>query len=813
MLNRLLRYFFYWPIRLTSNCNPVPFEPLKQLKIDKQKPICYLLTSSSLGNLLTLERLARRIGIPSPFDPLEVNGQKTRRYGYLRKPSLFTSKCKNTDVLPILQDWRAVAEKSGQDLQIIPVTVLWTRNPSYEGIALHGIEKPTSSLKKFITITFFGRDNCTILSYPLSLISFKAELEKRGHDKEKKEKLLHRYISLHFLKMARSVIGKPFPNRKLLIEELIKRKAVQTAIDVELINHREETRESLEQKARKIYEVMVADTRYPLLKFLNNVISLFWKHIYHGQTIIGADRVRKLVQSGHEIIYIPCHRSHMDYILLYYVIFHEGLPLPQIASGDNLNFFPVGPLIRRCGSYFIRRKMKGDNFYITLFGEYLSILFEKGMATEFFIEGGRSRTGRTLPPKTGMVAMTVKSQLRGIERPIAFIPTYLGYEHVSEVRSYMQELSGKAKKKESALQLLGIFKRMRYYGRGYVTFGKPVIVPRFLSKEVPNWRNDIDPSGTRIPGWLYSTVNSLSRRIIMNLNESATINGINLCALAIICDPDKTLSMRKLHNSVALLIRLLNADPKRRSFVPDSSIDTLISQGLELNKFRVYDVGEDMKFVRPSRGQTLQLTYFMNNIVHLFALPALIANIIISNGHIKREDIRIHARNLFYFLRHELFCPIEEDELDSLIEIYINSFISGEYIAEREGVIFLSGDGWEELYNLARSIRLNLIRYLVAVTALRKTDNGTITIDKFIEKCLIFAKRLPPSVTNEAPEFVDPILFRIMCSTFKRHNYFFINADKTININPEKVLKLARAAEPLISARDLKILQGSASEE
>lgn len=164
---------------------------------------------------------------------------------------------------------------------------------------------------------------------------------------------------------------------------------------------------------------MVADTRYPLIRFLNGIISNIWKRIYQGQTVIGADTVRQLVQTGHEIIYIPCHRSHMDYILLTFVLFHEGLPLPQIASGDNLNFFPVGPLIRRCGSYFIRRKMKGDEFYITIFREYLNLLFEHGFATEFFIEGGRSRTGRTLPPRTGMVAMTVQSQLRGIKRPIA----------------------------------------------------------------------------------------------------------------------------------------------------------------------------------------------------------------------------------------------------------------------------------------------------------------------------------------------------------------------------------------------------------
>lgn len=799
MLNKILRLLFYWPIRLTTNCKPIPYEPEKHIKIDKNKPIVYLTVSSSIANLLNIERLTKQLDWPSPFEPLVLNGQKLKRVGFLRRPSFFSKKAKKVGLNLIFDDWIKAAKEANTDIQLVAITVLWSRNPSYEGIALLGIDAPTPSYKKFLTLMFAGHDNCTIISDPVSALYLDEKL--KGRNKE----LLNRTLAQHFLKKARAVVGKPFPNRKILLHNLIERPGTIAAIELELKNGKESKNE-LEKRAYQIFENMAADTRYPLLKFLNSIISFFWKKFYHGQKIVGADTVRNMAQNGYEIIYIPCHRSHMDYILLSYVIFQEGLPIPQIASGENLNFFPAGPFIRRCGSYFIRRKMKGDTFYTNLFREYLAMLFESGYATEFFIEGGRSRTGRTLPPKTGMVSMTVQTQLKGIERPIAFIPTYLGYEHVMEVGSYMKELGGQKKQKENAWQLLGIFKRFRYYGRGYVAFGEPIIVPKFLSKYVPNWRQDIDPSGNSKPQWLFSTVNLMAREIIMKVNDSAMVNGINLCALAILNDPDHTFSMRTLKNCINLYINLLKCDNKRLKAIPEESTDTLIRQALELNKFHTYDVGENMKFVRPSRGQILQLTYFQNNILHLFALPALVANIIIRNGHIKKENVITYTRSLFYFLRHELYAPVEEDRLDNLINEYVKCFIDNGYIVEKDDFYYLSGDGFEEFYILSCSIKLNLIRYLVAAIALKQTPDGLFDLETYIKHCVLLSKSLPEEVTKNSPEFADPILFKIMTETFLRHNYFHLENDKIVS-NPSKVDKLLRAAEPLLSARNVAILK------
>lgn len=806
MVNHFLRALFYWPIRITATCEPIPFEPLKYIKIDPNKKIVYIMVSSSVGNMLTVERLTKQLNWPSPFEKITIGNKTLPRTAYLRSPSFFSSNAHIRDISEIIFDWFDACEQTNEDLQIIPISVLWSRDPSIEGSAIRGIDLSTPGWRKFLTLTFAGRDNCTIISDPC-LASVLKERLMAIEDSKLRAKTLSRLISLHFLRKARSIVGRPFPNRQKLLGELVERTGTQTAIK-EAMERTGESKEALEKKAHEIFDIMIADTRYPLLRFFNTIISLIWKRIYHGQSIVGANKVRELVQNGYEIIYIPCHRSHMDYILLLFAIFHEGLPIPQVASGDNLNFFPVGQIIRRCGSYFIRRKMKGDTFYTALFREYLSVLFERGYATEFFIEGGRSRTGRTLPPRTGMVSMTVQAQLRGIERPIAFIPTYLGYEHVMEVGSYMHELEGAKKQKESIKGLLGIFKRMRYYGRGYVTFGEPISVPRFLNEHVPDWHKDIDPSGNARPEWLYDTVNQLSHEIIIKLNDSASVNGINLCALAIIGDADHTLSINMLKRCLKLYLLVLSCDEKRKNLLPSSGVDTLINQALELNKFKVYDVGDDMKFVRPSRGQTLQLTYFQNNILHLIALPALIANILIRNGHIFREDVIANTRSLFYFLKHELFVPVEEDELDALIIKYIDVFVQGGYIVELDNkMLTLSGDGFEELLILSSSIRLNLVRYLIAVTILKQMNDGAINKKEFIQYCVDLCKQVPSDVTNNSPEFADPIMFDIMCDTFVRHNYFIYLDDDTIKPHRTKVNKLSRAAQPLLAAKLVKHLK------
>jgi 1-acyl-sn-glycerol-3-phosphate acyltransferase len=126
-----------------------------------------------------------------------------------------------------------------------------------------------------------------------------------------------------------------------------------------------------------------------MIRLSDRILGFTWNRLYQGINVHNAERVRQLAHDGHEIVYVPCHRSHMDYLLLSYVLYHQGLVPPHIAAGINLNFWPAGPIFRRLGAFFIRRTFKGNKLYSTVFREYLGELFNRGYSVEYFVEGGR----------------------------------------------------------------------------------------------------------------------------------------------------------------------------------------------------------------------------------------------------------------------------------------------------------------------------------------------------------------------------------------------------------------------------------------
>ena len=173
-----------------------------------------------------------------------------------------------------------------------------------------------------------------------------------------------------------------------------------------------------------------------------------------------------------EVIYAPCHRSHFDYLLLGYIGYEEGLQLPHIAAGINLNMPIVGPILRRGGAFFLRRSFRGNRLYAAVFDAYLHQVLVRGHSIEYFVEGGRSRTGRLLEPKAGMLAMTVRSYIKDPKRPVVFVPIYFGYEKLIEGDSFISELGGGEKKSESLFGLIRSLKALREnFGSVYVNIG------------------------------------------------------------------------------------------------------------------------------------------------------------------------------------------------------------------------------------------------------------------------------------------------------------------------------------------------------
>ncbi|MDG2609882.1 1-acyl-sn-glycerol-3-phosphate acyltransferase, partial [Vibrio parahaemolyticus] len=340
---------------------------------------------------------------------LEINGKTLTRYVFIAsRPTVMSN---DNDVpsesVSLFTELLELHKLDSElDVQMIPATVLWGRKPGKEENHKPYLQ-PMNGPQKAKAVMAAGRD-CLVRFSPV--VSLRYMADSHGTDSAIAHKLA-RVARIHFSRQKLAASGPNLPQRQVLFARLMKSPAIEKAIEDEA-QSKNISIEKARKEAHDIMDEIAADFSYGLVKNGDRILGWLWTKLYQGLHINNASTVRRLAQDGHEIVYVPCHRSHMDYLLLSYVLYHEGMVPPHIAAGINLNFFPAGPIFRRGGAFFIRRSFKGNKLYSTIFREYLSELFAKGYSVEYFSEGGRSRTGRLLQAKTGMLAMTIQAMLR-----------------------------------------------------------------------------------------------------------------------------------------------------------------------------------------------------------------------------------------------------------------------------------------------------------------------------------------------------------------------------------------------------------------
>ncbi|MDC0612737.1 glycerol-3-phosphate 1-O-acyltransferase PlsB, partial [Vibrio sp.] len=620
------------------------------------------------------------------------------------------------------------------------------------------------SIEKLKAIIKFGRDCVIRLSPPVSL---KLMAQQHGSDTEIGHKLA-RVARIHFARQKLAASGPALPKREKLIQRLVQSNVVRETIREEA-KARNLSYEKVQKEAIDIVDEIAANFSYSLVKKGDKLLGWLWNRIYQGINVNHIQRVRQLAQEGHEIVYVPCHRSHIDYLLLSYVLFHEGLVPPHIAAGINLNFFPVGSLFRRGGAFFIRRSFKGDKLYSTIFKEYLADLFAKGYSVEFFSEGGRSRTGRLLPAKTGMLAMTVQAMLKGLHRPVTLVPVYIGYEHVLEVSTYAKELRGKQKEKESAGMVLKTLKKLKNFGQGYVNFGEPITLNNFLNQRVPDWTKDISKYTPSNPDWLPETVNQLASATMKKINDAVAVNGMNLCAMALLSSNQRAIAKESLIEQVEHYLSLLrHVEYSSSCTIPQDSAEQLVTDALNLDKFIVEEdsIGQ---IIALDRKQSVFMTYYRNNIIHLFIVPALIAQYLITHSSAKKQSLINHIELLFPFIENELFIGFDKAELPNKVTAYITEFLHQELIIEDGSEFHINQDKIHSLLLFAKIAADTMQRYAIVIHLL--CLNTTLSLEELNKQGQSVAQRLGRLYGINSPEFFDKNVFAALVKTIEEEGY------------------------------------------
>jgi glycerol-3-phosphate O-acyltransferase len=446
------------------------------LKLDTSRPVFYVLQLPSISDLAVVDSECRKAGLPRPILPVSVGRlDEPRAFFYLTpEPGWFGGQSKPGAAPTLVRVLNALNADPSLDAQIVPVSVFWGQSPASESspwkLLFADSWAVTGRLRRFLSILILGRKTRVQFSTPIQL----RELLAQDKGPERTQRMANRLLRVHFRNQKAAVIGPDISHRRNLVKGLIHGPQVHQAI-LDEAERSKTSVEKIEAQALRYGNEIASDYAYTAIRFLEVVLSWFWNKIYDGIKVNHIEAVQE-VAHGHEVIYVPCHRSHIDYLLLSYLLFRNGLTPPHIAAGINLNMPVIGSLLRRAGAFFMRRTFKGNPLYTSVFNEYLHTLFTRGFPVEYFVEGGRSRTGRMLQPKTGMLAITLRSFLRSNRLPVVFVPVYIGYERVLEGRTYLGELRGASKKKESIFDIFKVINAIRKqrFGSVWVNFGEPL---------------------------------------------------------------------------------------------------------------------------------------------------------------------------------------------------------------------------------------------------------------------------------------------------------------------------------------------------
>ncbi|PLN26673.1 glycerol-3-phosphate 1-O-acyltransferase, partial [Klebsiella pneumoniae] len=646
-----------------------------------------------------------------------------------------------------------------------------------------------NGIQKFFAVSWLGRDSFVRFSPSVSL---RRMADEHGTDKIIAQKLA-RVARMHFARQRLAAVGPRLPARQDLFNKLLASKAIARAVEDEA-RSKKISHEKAQQNAIALMEEIAANFSYEMIRLTDRILGFTWNRLYQGINVHNAERVRQLAHDGHEIVYVPCHRSHMDYLLLSYVLYHQGLVPPHIAAGINLNFWPAGPIFRRLGAFFIRRTFKGNKLYSTVFREYLGELFSRGYSVEYFVEGGRSRTGRLLDPKTGTLSMTIQAMLRGGTRPITLVPIYIGYEHVMEVGTYAKELRGATKEKESLPQMVRGLSKLRNLGQGYVNFGEPLPLMTYLNQHVPDWREAIDPIEAVRPSWLTPTVNSIAADLMVRINNAGAANAMNLCCTALLASRQRSLTREQLTQQLECYLALLRNVPySPDATAPSASASELIDHALQMNKFEVEKDTIGDIIILP-REQAVLMTYYRNNIAHMLVMPSLLAALVTQHRHLSRAEVLRHVETLYPFLKAELFLRWEKAELAGVVDALIAEMLRQELIVVDGDVMSLNPSHSRSLQLLAAGARETLQRY--AITFWLLSANPAINRSSLEKESRTVAQRLSVLHGINAPEFFDKAVFSTLVLTLRDEGYISDTGDA----EPEETLKVYRMLADLITS-------------
>ena len=612
---------------------------------------------------------------------------------------------------------------------LVPQLLVWSQNPNRYKRSLSdmvfGDPEAPGRLRKAINFLINRRRAFVQLGDPINVSEFLANESPALSSDDLAAKL--RYEILQRMQREERVIKGPILKDARRIRQEILR-TPEMAQEIRRIAEQEgQSTEAVEAKVNKYLREMGADFSMSYIEMMLLILTVTFERMY-SEIVADLDGLERVREAGREapLILLPCHRSHVDYLVISYLFYVNGLICPHIAAGQNLNFFPLGHIFRRSGAFFLRRSFKTESeAYRVSFREYVRKLVREGYWLEFFPEGGRSRTGKMLPPKLGILGTIIDSIRTGAAPDVRLVPIYVGYERVIEERAYKQELTGASKKRENITGLLKTTQVLwSKFGRLYVSFAEPFSVEEAI--EAAGVR-DLDANDPRYKAF----VRRIGYRVLNGIQDVALVTPSALTALALLMHPTRGVHREDLLRKVGFLLNLAshkNAPlsktlehalkinrPEVAAVVAEAEEAGLPSHPLALGEASpvalargqaVVDAVDEVvhryieeKFITaygfeegdvytPVDDQRVNLEFYKNNIVHLFVPEAILAAALRSQGAGKQAT-EVALREAASFLSQTLkydFVYDPDVSFDEQFDRTLKAFEEAELIDRRQGL-------------------------------------------------------------------------------------------------------------------------------
>jgi len=767
-----------------------PEEPA-ELITDSDAAVCYVLEYGGLADLLALERACRRNGLPSPNESLEFGGKRfSRRFVVLRPLKGFLFRRPAAAGSRRLRQLVDAGKNNNEELLLIPVAIYWGRSPdkerSFFKLLFSENWDVVGRTRKFFATLLHGRNTLLRFSHALAL----SAIVQNGVEAPIAFRKVSRILRVHFRQRRAATVGPDLSHRQTLANQVLLAPAVRRAVAAE-VGDDQRKQDATERRVLQYVEEIAADISYPTIRILMRILRWLWHRIYDGIELSHIERLHDVAKDK-VIVYTPCHRSHFDYLLLSYICCDQGLQLPHIAAGINLNLPILGPILRRGGAFYLRRSFKGNRLYASVFDAYLYQLLARGYSLEYFVEGGRSRTGRLLTPKGGMLAMTVNSYIQAPNRPVVFVPVYFGYEKLIEGGEFISELGGAEKQKESLLGLIRSVKALREkFGRVYVNIGEPIELELLLDRSKPDWRESRAENGDR-PAWLGAIIDELEQSIMCGVNSAAAVTPISLLAYVLLATPKQKIGAAELQSQLRLSLDILKHFKYSDSVtLPDWSPERIIEHGEKLNVISrtSHPMGD---VIHMEERTAVLLTYFRNNILHLLSVPAAVACCFIQGRQLEHTELQRLIHLIYPFMQKELCLKWSHEEIDDVTTTAIQALVDEKLLtrSKNKKILERPPTGSARAYQLlmlGQSMVPMLQRFYLVIAMLIHLGSGKLSRSRLEEKCQMSAERLSLIYGLHSPDFFNKSLFHDYIKMLQEQNVLRRNADGLLEFDDDIV--------------------------